>query len=214
MFPIAIAQLRRMLDLVLPQHCAGCRAAGDVFCDECSSALAVAPGIVRESDTGDLSIVALGPYEGRLRNAVLAVKFRGARSAAGRIGEWLAVKIPWDIDAIVPVPLHRDRQRERGYNQAGDIARGLAGASRIALIEEALARRRPTLPQSSLDAATREKNIAGAFGPGPMAHRVRDLRVLLVDDVITTGATARECAEVLRRCGALAVYLSSAALRL
>ncbi len=101
-------------------------------------------------------------------------------------------------DALVPVPLHPARLRERGYNQALELARPLARAFAIPLAPEALERVRDTAPQSGLGALARRRNPRGAFeaGAAPPAH------VVLVDDVMTTGATLSECAKVLRRAGA------------
>jgi ComF family protein len=159
-------------------------------------------------------MAALGPYEGRLRSAVLSIKFRGARTSAVLMGEWLLAKVPWSFEAIVPVPLHQARLRERGYNQAADVARGLSRASNVKTIDDALVRIRATRPQSSLDGATRRANVAGAFGLGRTSGLLKGARVLLVDDVITTGATAMECGAVLRSAGAVEIYLAAVALRL
>jgi ComF family protein len=156
-----------------------------------------------------LPLVALGPYRGALKSAILALKFRGARSVGARLGRMLSLTC-MPCDAIVPVPLHAQRLRARGYNQAALIADGIAaaqGGSRI----DALVRIRATAMQSSLDATARATNVRGAFGPSSEAHRISGRAVLLVDDVATTGATSLACAAALREAGALDVHLAVAA---
>jgi ComF family protein len=110
-------------------------------------------------------------------------------------------------DLIVPVPLHADRERERGFNQAVVIARELARLSRLPLDEHSVARRLHTeRHRAGMDAKARRESVADAF-----AVRHRDLivgkRVLLVDDVFTTGATASACAQALIEVGAGAVFV-------
>jgi ComF family protein len=108
-------------------------------------------------------------------------------------------------DLIVPLPLHPQRLGRRGYNQALELARPLARAARRPLDPHALRRVRATPPQSELDAAGRRRNVRGAFAAD--AARVRGRRVLLVDDVNTTGATAAEAATTLLHAGACEVHL-------
>lgn len=110
-------------------------------------------------------------------------------------------------DLFVPVPLHAGRLRERGYNQALELARPLARALRVALAPHLLLRTRATPAQSNLDAAVRRRNLRGAFAveAGARASDISRQRIALVDDVMTTGATLRECARVLLRAGAAQV---------
>ena len=203
-----------LLDFFLPSYCAGCDAPGADLCSRCAAALTFAPAIVRAARDGTPAAIALGPYEGVLRSAVLALKFRGARPVARRIGRALALKILSPFDAVVPVPLHAQRLRERGYNQAGDIARQIAAVAHAPFVEKALERSRYTAPQSALHLTDRNKNVDGAFCAGRTIQIVAGLRVLLVDDVITTGATARACARTLLAGGVRSVYLAAAAIRL
>jgi ComF family protein len=109
---------------------------------------------------------------------------------------------PVEYDAIVPVPLHISRLRWRGFNQAQLLARGFAGGR--AIDPYALARVRPTRPQVDLHESERRHNVAGAFQV-VRPERVAGRRILLVDDVYTTGATVDECSHVLRRAGARSV---------
>lgn len=133
----------------------------------------------------------------------LEARFKfGADLAAGRLLStlWCASSRPAELpQAIVPVPLHRARLRQRGYNQALELAKPLAKALRIPLLRDALRRTRVTAAQTELTAVQRRRNVRGAFtahiyGASP-AH------VAVLDDVFTTGATLAECARVLKHAG-------------
>jgi len=111
-----------------------------------------------------------------------------------------------DADVVVPVPLHRSRLRERGFNQAADLARHL-GLPTVSAVR----RVRATATQTSLPGAQRHRNVRAAFAPARRIDRVRGRRVLLVDDVSTTGATLEACARVLKEAGAGEVLALTAA---
>jgi len=109
-------------------------------------------------------------------------------------------------DLIAPVPLHRWRLIARRYNQAALLSSALARESGVPLVIDLMVRRRSTPPQVGMSARARQRNVAGAFSIGPADKAVvADKRVLLVDDVFTTGATVEECAKVLRRAGAAGI---------
>jgi len=150
-------------------------------------------------------------YSGAARELILQLKFHGLRPAAAfwaqRL-EPLARARPELPDVVIPVPLGRRRQRQRGYNQSADIARHLARRLACAYTPAALRRRRETAPQSGLDRAARIRNLDGAFAASP---RVAGQRVLLIDDVFTTGATVHAAAAALRRAGARQVVVLTAA---
>ena len=112
---------------------------------------------------------------------------------------------PSAVDVVAPVPLHPVRQRERSYNQAALLARELARRIDRRYDGEALTRVRTTGTQTALDAAHRRMNMLGAFGV-PRPEWVRRRRVLIVDDVMTTGATLNECARMLKKAGARTVW--------
>ena len=148
-------------------------------------------------------------YGDLVREAIHAFKFGGRRGLANPLGDLLAglglSALPGALpDALVPVPLHPRRARERGYDQALLLARRLERAWSVPVVADALLRAVPTQPQTDLDAAARRRNVRDAFAvrrPDLIAGR----HVVLVDDVLTTGATAGECAHVLTRAGATTV---------
>jgi ComF family protein len=148
-------------------------------------------------------------YDGALVRAIVLLKFE----QIGPLGAWFAeqlaavVRREMDIlaaDLVVPVPLHRDRERERGYNQADTIAKPLA--KKLGLPHKAvlLMRTRPRPDKQVLSLEERWESVRGAFATRP-GSRVDNKRVLLVDDVLTTGATLDACAKALREAGARSV---------
>jgi ComF family protein len=157
----------------------------------------------------------LGPYDGPLRVAVHELKYRGRRRVAGRLAEAIAElqearAVLCEGSLLVPVPLHPRRRRDRGFNQAELLASELARLVDLPMSAAALVRRSETRPQTGLSAAERRRNVAGAFAVrrrSKVAGRV----VVLVDDVVTTGATARACARALLDSGAKDVRIVSAA---
>jgi ComF family protein len=157
----------------------------------------------------------IGPYAGALRIALHELKYRARRRVAARLAEAVladpasaGVLAPGAV--LVPVPLHPKRQRLRGFNQADLLAAELARRADLRVASTALVRRVDTPSQTGLSAAARRANVANAFAvrrPAQIAGRV----VVLVDDVLTTGATARSCARVLLQAGAQEVRLLTAA---
>jgi len=154
---------------------------------------------------------AIGMYEGVLREILHALKYDGRRSVASRLSLMMADdgrEVLGGADAVVPVPLHWRRQRERGFNQAADLAAGLGMP-----ILHALTRVRGTRPQVELPAAERHRNVHDAFRLAGNPHR-RPLDgscLVVVDDVMTTGATLNACARVLKRAGVAEIRALTAA---
>ena len=152
---------------------------------------------------------AIGLYDGTLRTIVHAFKYDGRRSLAARLARLMRERgaaVLDGADAVVPVPLHAARRRERGFNQAADLARHLD----LPVIH-ALRRTRATASQASLPAARRHKNVRGAFAATGRARLLRGCTAVLVDDVSTTGATLDACARALLEAGVFEVRALTAA---
>jgi len=146
-------------------------------------------------------------FEGPLREAIHHLKYSGRTSLAKPLGSYLEAH--WQTasqpaDLIVPVPLHATRLRERGYNQSTLLAEQLSRASKLPVVEPALIRVKATTPQVTLNAAERKANVRAAFEA--RSDLVRGRRVLLVDDVCTTGATLESSGIALRQAGATFVW--------
>ena len=171
----------------------------------------------QESRPHFMRAVAYGAYDGELRELIHLLKYEQVEPAAGVLGQMLADAIHKlrpiaDSIVMVPVPLHRSKRRQRGFNHAELIARAaLKGhASRCELDADVLERTRPTVSQIGLTRPQRVENIRGAFRVRHLS-RVAGRTVLLVDDVLTTGTTASECARILRKAGAEKVWVATVA---
>jgi competence protein ComFC len=158
------------------------------------------------------AVYSYGSYEGTLRELVHLFKYGGVRPLAGAFGKFLAQALPREttFDVIVPMPIHWFKKWQRGFNQSDLLAREIGKKWNVP-VRNVIRRKKATLPQAGLTNAKRRANVSGAFQIA--GHRVtrgkplQGIRVLLVDDVVTTGATASACARVLKRAGAAHVAL-------
>jgi ComF family protein len=147
-----------------------------------------------------------------MKEAILQFKFHYKTKLGKPLVQWLISRIPGNIDiqkyqVILPVPLHKTRQKQRGYNQSAILARHLARHYQLHLILRNLIRIRPTDAQSQIKGRKeRQENVKNAFRlrfPGA----IRDRNLILVDDVLTTGATVNECAKTLKQAGATSILV-------
>ena len=228
---LAVRGAHGLLDLILPPRCLRCGLAVEGqgrLCVECwrsltflgppqcrlcgyplPHALPAAPlcgECTREGPVYDRARAALR-YDDGARRLILAFKHADRTDTAPAFGAWLAragAELLADAELIAPVPLHRWRLLKRGYNQAAVLARALAKATGLPLIPDLLQRQKATPSQQGLSGQARLENVtAGAFRIHPwQRRRVEGRRVVLIDDVLTTGATVGACARVLRRAGA------------
>ena len=158
-------------------------------------------------------LVRVGPYAGPLRSLVLAYKYERRLDLGPVLGRVLAERAAlaaWAerVELVVPVPLHWTRRMHRGFNQAEMLGRESARAVGVRGTVRALRRVRPTPHQTRLPPSRRVENVRGAFAVRRRGAKVEGRRVLLVDDVLTSGATAEECARTLKRAGAAEVYVA------
>jgi len=152
-----------------------------------------------------------GAFEAELRELIHVFKYGQVESLAGPLGRFLALALPRteQFDVVVPMPLHWLRRWKRGFNQSELLAREIAKRSCVP-VKSFVRRTKATTPQAGLTNAKRRANVKGAFRVR-RPDRVRGLRILLVDDVMTTGATASACARALKECGAARVVLLTVA---
>lgn len=183
------------------------------FCDRCQRPLSLAAqtpdtpalcGACRQEETVFDRLRSFGAYEGELRELIVLLKYNRVYSLAGPLGGWLAQVVKQspelaEADALVSVPLHRRRQRARGYNQAELLAKQLAKWVRLPVEAGWLERVKDTPSQTGLTPLQRVENVRGAFTTTTKLDR---RRILLLDDVCTTGATLNTCARVLKQAGA------------
>lgn len=208
------------LDLLYPPRCALCDEPGTFLCDACAASLPRAGGErcdvcwlplrsgfcpgCSEHPSAFSSLRSVWRYEGEARKLVHAFKFGGQASLGRPLAAQLARSYrehSLEADVLVPVPLTGGRKRTRGYNQAGLLARELSRSTGVPS-SEALRRRGHAAPQAnSASAEERRRNVAGVFEVSRPAN-VEGRRVVLIDDVATTGATLNSCAAVLLDCGA------------
>lgn len=185
-----------MIDLLLAPRCAGCDVPGAWLCQTCVDAC----DPIRRG-----RLHAVGTYGGALAAAIRRFKYRGERGLAGELGALLAARVGADLalgtalDVVVPAVLHEDRARDRGYDQSRLLAAEVARRCGLPL-RAPLRRIRPSRPQVELDRTARAANLRGAFVAE--AGALRGLRVALIDDVATTGATLAAASAACRAAGA------------
>ena len=224
------------LDLVYPPHCAICLCktrAGEHLCPACRKTAPAIRAPFCDTCSEPFSGQIHGPFfcpncrerrfrfnctvacyqsRGAVRELIHRFKYNGKVHVRNVLIDWLAetledprLQTP-PCDRIVPVPLHSTRERERGFNQARILAEGLSRRSGIALTD-CIKRTRYTTTQTTFDREVRMENLRGAFQMRQSAD-VRNLHLLLIDDVLTTGSTVDECARVLMDAGAASVRVA------
>jgi len=210
---IALAKqaLNFILDLFYPPRCGGCGRAGlGWWCAECDartpwledSAITTTQSL--SDGYPDLKVISAARFDTPLREAIHRFKYEGQPQLSAVFGARMGalwVRCGRPVDAIVPVPLHASRLRERGFNQSALLAREISAISGLPIQAQALRRVRATQQQVRMDDPdARRANVHGAFAAAQAL--VTGKAILLVDDVFTTGATLAECAVVLHQAGA------------
>jgi ComF family protein len=199
-----------LLNLFLQSPCPLCqRSGGEYFCRYCQQQLqSYQLKNCQEHWTGDLPLFTWGTYQGSVKQAIAALKYNNHPELARPLGNWMGKA--WQQASpikskciVVPIPMHSEKQKQRGFNQAELLAQSFCQITRHELRSQTLIRAKETKAQFSLSAAEREKNLQAAFQLGREGQQIKQLKqpVLLLDDIYTTGATARAAKEVLQRSG-------------
>jgi ComF family protein len=208
----------RVVDFLFPQWCVGCGKEGKFICDSCRRSLPrvmppLCPKCGKPQSSGTLCPTCVSwqaeidgirspfRFDGVMRQAIHQLKYRNLRALAEPLAKLLndyLATYPIPGEVLVPVPLHRKRLRERGYNQSSLLAKELGKLADLPVVDDCLIRQRHAPPQA------RSANVAGAFVCRD--HRLQDKQVLLIDDVSTSGATLDACAAALKAIGATSVW--------
>jgi len=224
--PPPLLKLRGVaLDFLFPQWCVGCGSEGGFLCSNCRKTLPrivppVCPRCGRPQADDRLCSVCIDGlvnldgirspfrFENTVRQAVHRLKYDNLRALASPLVELLydyVVSCPVPGEVIVPVPLHRKRLRERGYNQSGLLARELGRMMGLPVVDDCLTRDRHNPSQARTSSVEeRRQNVLGLFSC--RNSRLRDKKVILIDDVATSGATLDSCATALKQSGAASVW--------
>jgi competence protein ComFC len=199
---------RAALDLVFPPRCAGCGRVDTPWCDRCQHELDQLPPLAHVQRLPPLrACAATGVYDGKLASTIQSLKYENATALAVPLGVRLVTALAalnWTFDMIIPVPLHTNRLRQRGYNQSQLLGEHVAEHLTLPCNSSALMRRRNTPAQVGLTRPQRHANMQDAFAAS--TPQVSGCSILLIDDVYTTGATLQACATALKDAGAASVY--------
>ncbi len=213
------------LDFLFPQSCVGCGEGGSFICSSCRSSLLrivppLCPKCGKPQSGGILCPGCVGwqaeidgirspfRFDGVIRQTIHQLKYRNLRALATPLARLLSdylVTSPVPGEVLAPVPLHRKRLRERGYNQSGLLAKELGELVHLPVVNNCLVRQRHAPPQTrTSNVEERRNNVAGVFVCRD--DRLRNKQVLLIDDVSTSGTTLDACATALKVAGATSVW--------
>ncbi|HET7713125.1 MAG TPA: ComF family protein [Patescibacteria group bacterium] len=213
-----------VLDLLFPAKCLSCQKTGNYLCEACQSLIPwhteakclscgkrAIGGYTHPGCLGKLGLdrtILLAHHRGPIRSLIQGLKYKRLTSEADFLTDLIVSRLnepEFKGFVVTSVPLHYSRHLGRGFNQSDLLGRGLSGRLNILYKDDILYRPSKTFSQVDLDKSERASNVRGAFKLADESS-VRGAKILLVDDVITTGSTVKECAKVLKRSGAKEVW--------
>jgi len=202
-----------ILDFLFPKKCVGCGKEGTWFCPACLSKISFCEvPFVRLGGFSLEGLIAVAYFQDPLKEAIHALKYDGVRELSKPLSELLIKHLKDERlqfikgSILIPMPLHKKRELQRGFNQAVLLAEEIGKKLNLKILENVLVKAKNTAPQMELKKEERRKNIKGAFAFVGDKKTVKGKIILLVDDVATTGSTLTECAKVLKRAGAKAIW--------
>ena len=187
---------------IVPYKGPGCRICSKPLASDASTVC----GECMKDEPAFSSVMIFGLYRGALRKAINLLKYHNVKRLSKPLADILLNINTPAIDGILPVPLHRKRLRHREFNQSALLARYVAHNLGVPLIIDCLIKMTDTLPQVGLTSKERKENISNAFGIQDNTL-VKGKNIMLIDDVITTGATVRECSKILKKAGAHDIHV-------
>lgn len=217
-----------VLNFIYPPACVVCESPPDpekkLICEPCWQAL---PRLqptdeltghrleIGGSETSTLPALAVWEFSEAMQTVIHEMKFHGKKSLSRWLGDEMAAAASQheefaSADALIPVPLHKTKFRERGYNQSLLLAQRVSKKINLPILKQVLRRVRHTKSQATLNAVEREQNMRGAFGV-VSENLIQDKKIIVIDDVFTTGATLKACARELLNAGAARVLALTAA---
>jgi ComF family protein len=213
--------LKSFLNLFLKSHCPLCqRSTSAALCEYCARQLKnCGQKNPCASWQGEIPVFGWSVYGGTIKRAIAVMKYENQPQIGRVLGEWLGEA--WLLNSphlhtqpvVVPIPLHPQKQKQRGYNQAALIAQSFCQTTNLKLKLNGLERVRETKAQFGLSMSEREKNLAQAFKVGQkLRFHHQDVSVLLIDDIYTTGATAKSAVQTLRQSGIKVLGLAAVAI--
>lgn len=203
----------QILNLIFPKKCIGCQKEGVWFCENCISKVALCEmPLLRFADSKLDGLISIAYFKEPLKEAIHAFKYDGIRELVCPLSK-LAIKHLEDDRLkfiksfiLIPIPLYKDKELERGFNQAALLTEEIAKKLNLKILKDGLVKTKKTKAQMELKGKERRENVKGTFAFIGDKKEIRNKKILLVDDVITTGSTLNEAAKVLKRAGAKVVW--------
>lgn len=209
---------RKLLSILFPERCPYCKDVikpCEIACEDCKKILPTHS--YTKHIAGSFEALSAVPYDGSFKDAILKIKFGNKKQYAYQLARLMTEKLEakleaLDFDVITFVPLHPDTLKERGFNQSELLASFIAENLNLPC-ESLLKKTKKNKPQHKVEASKREKNVKGVFKCGGKPH-LEGKKILLVDDIVTTGFTLAECAKKLSEKGAEEVFCLTFAITL